>query len=345
MDSEELYDSLDEDVCADTSKKVSKRQLKATNSSHSDNITVLFERGFRPTSSDSESFDDTWLTFSRCETRRPQPKTATPKQKDVKQQKICAKDVENAEKSVAEYDLSEVIPLYDREMPKRSLKDVRKELQQDKKQTKCAKFKKSGIQNAGNPLVNLKEQRTYSNIFYARMGRQILDKNKLTESARAQYGDETNRSNVSEVSSHFSDAKSSVSEGTSFYMDLLNTNQTTSSGDTITPSSNKSEKKLESESLYESEFNFKSISQCFEQNKSISNVKIGGNRKAKSKLCLVTPPVLGSLGPDMEAIQDKLSLLKKRRSYGQRVSDRNRIKMKEMQVLKDLTEEIRKARL
>ncbi|KAK9758613.1 hypothetical protein QE152_g718 [Popillia japonica] len=305
MESDELYDSLDDDCPRDDPAK--KHHERGRN-----NIKVLFDRkNLSRNSSDSDEIEPLRLDTSRNASGSDRGDYSS--------------NISSTYNGGMEFcDLSEVVPLYDGEKPKRSL--------------------------------NLKDkrQKTYSNIFYKKIGKfkNDVEKSQQTETSRAQCGGNTERSDVSGVSSHFSDAKSTISDTTSFYMDLLNKQKPLNQREFKPPAHEKVLKKIELDTQSVSDFNLKSISQCLVPNNSVAddtgkttNRTSTHAAKFKPKMSIVAPPILGSLGPDMEAIQDKLSLLKKRRSYGQRVSDRNRIKMKEIKVLKDLNEEIRKSRM
>lgn len=190
MESDELYDSLDDDCPRDDPAK--KHHERGRN-----NIKVLFDRkNLSRNSSDSDEIEPLRLDTSRNASGSDRGDYSS--------------NISSTYNGGMEFcDLSEVVPLYDGEKPKRSLN------LKDKRQVCGGKFKNKTI-NIGN--LNFKEQKTYSNIFYKKIGKfkNDVEKSQQTETSRAQCGGNTERSDVSGVSSHFSDAKSTISDTTRY---------------------------------------------------------------------------------------------------------------------------------
>lgn len=98
-------------------------------------------------------------------------------------------------------------------------------------------------------------------------------------------------------------------------MDLLNKQKPLNQREFKPPAHEKVLKKIELDTQSVSDFNLKSISQCLVPNNSVAddtgkttNRTSTHAAKFKPKMSIVAPPILGSLGPDMEAIQDKVIL-------------------------------------
>lgn len=203
MDSDELYDSLDDD---DPSPHQSKDD--------SQRRTTVFCNGKSKLPVKTNRNADTTLINT------PRSDKKTPKEKNDTVYDRTSKRFENLKKIEAECDLTDAVPLYAGETPKQQVRQsITKRASKDEcspgdeKQSNFPAKVKSQKDRRKTP-VNFKEQKTYSNIFHARMGRLNPERVEVTETARAEYGGETNRSNVSNVSSHFSDAKSSISDST-----------------------------------------------------------------------------------------------------------------------------------
>lgn len=129
-------------------------------------------------------------------------------------------------------DIASVIPLYYGETLKERVKKANKNpskkskikdsLQENKKTSDRSKSVNGGRGDDSFKVpLNFREQRTYSNIFHARIGRFNPNRRDVTDTARCEWGDETQRTDVSDVSTHFSDAKSTFSDTTRSAMNVF----------------------------------------------------------------------------------------------------------------------------
>lgn len=73
----------------------------------------------------------------------------------------------------------------------------------------------------GDKKISQKESKIYSHIFNA--SKKLLNSNSkaVSDITRALYGGDSAPSKISEVSPHFFNAESTISDNTSFYTDLL----------------------------------------------------------------------------------------------------------------------------
>lgn len=204
MDSDELYDSLDEEI-----PYVNPANSTVTVQDDRKSLTIIYDGTSKQVStSDSEDHDSKEALQEEVGTIRTIKMEKIEKESVGDDKKLDVTEgppmqsVED-DKNKAQLDITEVVPLYVGEMPKECL-------------TKSRKIKSKSSSKKSLSKFNFKEQKTYSNIFNAR--KELLNHNSkaVTDTARAQCGGDSARSKISEVSSHFSDAKSSVSDTTRF---------------------------------------------------------------------------------------------------------------------------------
>ncbi|KAF5287682.1 hypothetical protein FQA39_LY15782 [Lamprigera yunnana] len=193
-----------------------------------------------------------------------------------------------------------------------------------RKRTKKGNFRKESIQIEKVP------SNSYLKIFHHRIGYPTSAKKQIqTDTNRSTCGDSERSSIISNSSSpnDFCDAEDNSFETASYYFQAITEAEKSNKEDDSKLYANSSNASCSSSASFE----MASISEIF-QEKLKSKMKT--QKSVKNKLPPV--PVLGSLGPETGRNHDKMELRQKQLKYGQKASYKNRIKLLEINILKNL---------
>ncbi|XP_017778120.1 PREDICTED: uncharacterized protein LOC108563836 [Nicrophorus vespilloides] len=192
---------------------------------------------------------------------------------------------------------------------------------------------------ASSIILEAKPKKSYLDIFHARIGyirtggndttRAVVDPHtdrKLSSSSSSSTSSTTSSKAASD-STEFVDAKSFVSDSSSFYLNHIEVER-------------RAKRNVESGLLeLESGDNLRSVSEA----RSHSNAPPRPKPPSSQTRLILEVPALGRLGPDPEVVKQKMIKFKRQQTYGQRASNENRIRMMEKAVLKNFNLELKKS--
>ncbi|KAF2883087.1 hypothetical protein ILUMI_23079 [Ignelater luminosus] len=329
MDSDKLYDSLDEEFASSTSLP----ELVSNN----------------PSTAKKNNLENVDLDLTITEellSKNHKKNTAS----NFRQRCI----VMNSREIQENLDISSIVPLYSGDKYKSELGSSKKSSSipliskkrcEHYSSSKDDSFSKNGTSKCRRRLkftqgscsnidaiVQATSTKSYLGMFHSRVEYSGASKKKeLDDTARSLFGD-SQRSLISQAPSgkeEFLDAEDNHSDTTSFYFNQIENEKINSLQQT--------ENRIQTVSENKSK-NLKSITDIFLTSRSD---KIANKKKPLVKKATIAPlPILGRLGPDSIAVQEKMERRKKQLQYGQKASNRNRIKMVELSVLKSLKNEM-----
>ncbi|XP_071051161.1 uncharacterized protein [Onthophagus taurus] len=205
--------------------------------------------------------------------------------------------------STTNVDISNYVPLYDGEISIEKFKPRTKRFQSkipikcdSKLSTTTAKRSTKGVSKTNIDLTDYRvEKNSYVSIFHAKNAK-FKKPPELNDTQRSQIGDFTQRTDISEVSTYFSDARSSCSDSTSFYFDMIKRME---NGEEIVETESKkhdieTKTSCTLKTLNENYFNLKSVSEY----SFAGSAKTGKSKNTINSSNLVVPR-LGGLGPDL----------------------------------------------
>ncbi|KAF5298612.1 hypothetical protein FQR65_LT09707 [Abscondita terminalis] len=344
MDNEEFYDSLDGDISSSSNTSLTNLNFNVKKSFHESKIAPNTNTSLlviKPPPNSNCSYGSRKSSDSSLSSQ-------------FRSKCSLHSNDKNYSKTdhVFTNNISTIVPLYSGETKINNMTKVRKccstlslvgnqnqELYSQKSKDDGAKKDKTSLRkrrtkNRKNERIQVQnvKSKSYLKIFHSRIGYPASPKKPCTTDTNRSTCGDTKRSSISSISTErdeFQDAEDNELETASYYFRAI--------AEAENYKAPEYEKNCDNVDTNASCFQMASVSEIFSSNRPSKNIK-PLRKCVNSKLLPI--PVLGGLGPDTARNQDKMELRKKQLSYGRKASYKNRIKLLEINILKNLKSEM-----